>query len=192
MPTVPAMIPIALDPTAVPVAVAGRGEPALRRFRALRGEQARNMLLFTDLPDSRLQAVVGPSLRLRLPRQADLAGLRLLWIAGLPDAMAAELATRARSARVLVNVEDRPPLCDFHSVAEVRRGDLLLTISTGGASPGLAARIRARLATEFGPEWGERLAQLRHRRAGWRRDGRRPAEITELTNALLQANGWLA
>ena len=55
---------------------------------------------------------------------------------------------------MLVNVEDRPALCDFHSVAEVRRGDLLLTVSTGGASPGLAARIRARLAAEFGPRMG--------------------------------------
>jgi len=89
----------------------------------------------------------------------------------------------------LVNVEDRPALCDFHSVAEVRRGDLLLTVSTGGASPGLAARIRARLAGEFGPEWADRLAQLRGQRAVWRCDGR---DLAAETDALLQANGWLA
>ena len=83
-----------------------------------------------------------------------------------------QLAALARSERVLVNVEDRPALCDFHSVAEVRRGDLLLTVSTGGASPGLAARIRARLAAEFGPEWAERVALLRGHRAAWRQ--RRP------------------
>ena len=86
-------------------------------------------------------------------------------------------------------VEDRPALCDFHSVAEVRRGDLLLTVSTGGASPGLAARVRARLASEYGPEWAGRLELLRERRAAWRRDGRNAAELTD---ALLQANGWLA
>ena len=56
-------------------------------------------------------------------------------------------------------------------MAEVRRGDLLLTVSTGGASPGLAARIRARLAAEFGPEWAERVALLRRHRAAWRRKG---------------------
>ena len=87
-----------------------------------------------------------------------------------------------------MNVEDRPALCDFHSVAEVRRGDLLLTVSTGGASPGLAARIRARLAAEFGPEWADRLALLRDQRAAWRRDGR---DAAALTDALLHANGWL-
>jgi precorrin-2 dehydrogenase/sirohydrochlorin ferrochelatase len=186
------MIPIALDPTAVRMAVAGRGEAVSRRFSALRGEALHSVLLFTDAPDQVLRQAAGMSLRRRLPGSDDLAGLSLLWIAGLPDDTAAELAVRARSARVLVNVEDRPLLCDFHSVAEVRRGDLLLTVSTGGASPGLAARIRARLAGEYGPEWGGRLTQLGHRRAAWRRDGRRPAEISELTDALLQANGWLA
>ena len=100
-----------------------------------------------------LVRAAGPALRNFLPGRPDLAALRALWIAGLPDDEAAALAALARSERVLVNVEDRPALCDFHSVAEVRRGDLLLTVSTGGASPGLAARIRARLAADFGPEW---------------------------------------
>ncbi|HEY7579715.1 MAG TPA: siroheme synthase, partial [Acetobacteraceae bacterium] len=64
-----------------------------------------------------------------------------------------------------------------------------LTVSTGGASPGLAARIRARLSAEFGPEWSDRLALLRQQRAAWRRQGR---DVAALTDALLQANGWLA
>ena len=89
-----------------------------------------------------------------------------------------------------MNVEDRPALCDFHSVAEVRRGDLLLTVSTGGASPGLAARIRARLAADFGPEWADRLALLRGHRTAWRQ--RTGGDVAALTDALLHANGWLA
>jgi precorrin-2 dehydrogenase/sirohydrochlorin ferrochelatase len=178
------MITIALDPAVLPIAVAGRGAPAIRRFDALRTGGARDVLLFTDEPAEFGDAVRG------LPVQPDeLAGLRALWITGLPDPEAAALATLARSMRVLVNVEDRPALCDFHSVAEVRRGDLLLTVSTSGASPGLAARIRAQLAGEFGPEWAERLAQLRGHRAVWRRDGR---DLMAETDALLQANGWLA
>jgi precorrin-2 dehydrogenase/sirohydrochlorin ferrochelatase len=80
-------------------------------------------------------------------------------------------------------------LCDFHSVAEVRRGDLLLTVSTAGASPGLSARIRARLAVQFGHEWGDRLALLRDRRTAWRGQGR---DVAAETDALLQASGWLA
>jgi precorrin-2 dehydrogenase/sirohydrochlorin ferrochelatase len=178
------MIAVAMDPATLPAAVAGRGAVALRRFHALRAAGARDLLLFTDE-----RAEVGEAVRPLPMRRSDLAGIRALWIAGLPDGEAVALAALARSDRVLVNVEDRPALCDFHSVAEVRRGDLLLTVSTGGTSPRLAAQIRARLAAEFGPEWGERLAQLRSHRTVWRRDGR---DLAAETDALLQANGWLA
>jgi precorrin-2 dehydrogenase/sirohydrochlorin ferrochelatase len=186
------MIAVALDPAALPIAVAGREETALRRFLALRAAGATDIPLFTDQPDETLRSAAGGALRLGLPGPTDLAALRVLWIAGLPDERAAELAAQARAAQVLVNVEDRPALCDFHSVAEVRRGDLLLTVSTGGASPGLAARIRARLADQYGPEWAERLALLRDQRAAWRRDQRAPTELGALTDALLHAQGWLA
>jgi precorrin-2 dehydrogenase / sirohydrochlorin ferrochelatase len=165
-------IALALDPTAVSVGVAGRGPAALRRYEALRTGGAGNALLFSD----------------RLPNLNDLAGLQVLWIAGLPDDEASELAALARSMRVLVNVEDRPALCDFHSVAEVRRGDLLLTVSTNGSSPRLAARIRARLEAEYAADWSERLDILRSRRNGWRQQGQ---DVAALTDALLEANGWL-
>jgi len=184
------MIAIALDPSTVPVAVAGRATAALRRLRALRVAGATGARLFCDQPDGLPPDTdLGQSLCPYLPATTDLAELRALWVTGLPCDLSQELAALARAARVLVNVEDQPALCDFHSVAEVRRGDLLLTVSTGGASPGLAARIRAQLASEYGPEWAGRLAQLRERRAMWRRDGRNAAELTD---ALLQANGWLA
>jgi precorrin-2 dehydrogenase/sirohydrochlorin ferrochelatase len=185
------MLPVVLDPAVLPLAVAGRGVAARRRFLALRAGGAGDPLLFCDQPDEALARTAGDAQRRFLPGRADMASLRALWVAGLPDDRAADLAALARAERVLVNVEDRPELCDFHSVAEVRRGGLLLTVSTGGASPGLAARIRARLAAEYGPEWDERLAHLRRHRETWRHDGSTPAEVGALTDALLHANGWL-
>jgi uroporphyrin-III C-methyltransferase / precorrin-2 dehydrogenase / sirohydrochlorin ferrochelatase len=62
---------------------------------------------------------------------------------------------------VLVNVMDDIPNCDWAAPAIVRRGDLVLAISTGGASPVLAKKLRALLAAEFGEEWSEVLAVLR-------------------------------
>ena len=82
-------------------------------------------------------------------------------------------------------------LCDFHNPAQVRRGDLLLTVSTGGRSPGLAARIRSELAQAFGPEWAGRLNRLAAKRASWRRPGRSLDELARLTNATIDGNGWL-
>ena len=182
------MIAIALYPTGLPIAVAGRGPGALRRFEALRAAGAHDLKLFTDQVGE-MQGAGAAALRPWLPDRVDLVGLRVLWIVGLPDDTAVSLAASAHSERVLVNVEDRPELCDFHNVAEVRRGDLLLTVSTGGASPGLAARLRARLAAQYGPEWADRLALLREHRAAWREQGH---DAATLTDALLQANGWLA
>src|SRR5690348_6833130 len=101
------MIAIALDPAMAAVAVAGRGPEALRRFVALQANGLHRPLLYCDRPDD-VGDVPVEALRTRLPDPSDLAGLRALWIAGLPDDEAASLSALARSARVLVNVEDRP------------------------------------------------------------------------------------
>ncbi|MGA8193256.1 MAG: siroheme synthase, partial [Acetobacteraceae bacterium] len=95
------MIPVALNPAAVPVAIAGRGAVALRRFVALSAGGARDLLLFSDQPDQDLARSAGDALREFLPGRPNLARLRALWIAGLPDDRAAELAALARSERVL-------------------------------------------------------------------------------------------
>lgn len=186
------MIPVALDPTRLAMAVAGRGPKALQRFRALRAGGAGSALLFCDAAAPDFAAEAGQNLRARLPDAADLAGLAVLWVVELPEDEAAALAEAARARRVLVNVEDVTPLCDFHSVAEIRRGDLLLTVSTGGRSPGLAARIRGRLADEFGAEWADRLAEIGALRDRWRQEGRSLAELGERTNAAIDAAGWLS
>jgi precorrin-2 dehydrogenase / sirohydrochlorin ferrochelatase len=71
------------------------------------------------------------------------------------------IARAARARGVLVNVMDDVPNCDFAAPAVVRRGDLVLAISTGGRSPALARRLREALEARFGPEWAEVLAVLR-------------------------------
>ncbi len=184
------MVPLAIDPSFVPLAVAGRGAAALARFSAV-AAGARSALLYCDRTGPDIIRAAGDALRRRLPDAADLAALRVLWIAGLPDEAAAALAEAAQRARVLVNVEDRPALSDFHNVAEVRRGDLLLTVSTAGKSPGLSARIRARLAAEFGPEWAGRVTAIGAARAAWQRERRSMPELARLTEAEIERAGWL-
>jgi precorrin-2 dehydrogenase/sirohydrochlorin ferrochelatase len=71
------------------------------------------------------------------------------------------IARAARDRGVLVNVMDDVRNCDFAAPAVVRRGDLVLAISTGGRSPALARRLREDLEGRFGAEWAEVLEVLR-------------------------------
>jgi precorrin-2 dehydrogenase / sirohydrochlorin ferrochelatase len=185
------MIPVVVDPKQVAIALVGRGNAAERRLELLREGGAERLSIFSDRPSPGLTARAVGRLHRRLPDGADLAAVALVWIVDLPLAEAAPLARTARAAGCLVNVEDVIALCDFHNPAQVRRGDLLLTVSTGGRSPGLAARIRSELACAFGPEWAERLDAIARRRAGWRRRGRPLGELARLTNATIDGHGWL-
>ncbi|MDE2296171.1 MAG: siroheme synthase [Gammaproteobacteria bacterium] len=170
------MIPIALDPRCTRLAVVGTGERAARRLAALRAAGADEAQGFPDAPAC----------------EPLLSTLHALWIVDLAPDAARGLAERARAARVLVNVEDSPASCDFHSMAQVRRGDLLLTVSTAGAAPGLARVIRAHLGARFGEEWGERVALVRRLRDGWRDAGVAPSETARRIEALATERGWLA
>ena len=149
------------------------------------------MQVYADRPSEALAQAAGDRLRRRLPDAAALGRLRLLWIADLPLAEAVPLARQARAAGVLVNVEDVIGWCDFHNPSVVRRGELLLTVSTGGKSPGLAARIRRELAERFGPEWALRLERLGARRTAWRRRARPLDELARLTDAMIDHQRWL-
>lgn len=185
------MIPIALDPSAVSLAVAGNGGLALRRLRALRRGGASLTRLFADHPAPELAAEAGGHLIRRLPDAADLAQLGVLWIAGLDAGAAASLAASAHAQRVLVNVEDAPEHCAFHSVAELRRGALLLTVSTSGAAPGLARAIRRGLEHCFPPEWADRVAEIAGLRREWHAAGLPMAEAASRIETLVAERGWL-
>ena len=67
---------------------------------------------------------------------------------------------------MLVNVVDVPPLCNFILPAIVRTGPLAIAISTAGASPALAKRIRSEISAQFGEPYAH-LAILLNEARGW-------------------------
>ncbi|MGH6914275.1 MAG: precorrin-2 dehydrogenase/sirohydrochlorin ferrochelatase family protein [Geminicoccales bacterium] len=185
------MIPLILQPSALRLALVGRGELAIRRLEWLIEGGAKDLAVFSDDPAPALAARAGDLLREHLPGGRDLEGVQVLWIADLPLRLARPLRNAARAAGALVSVEDTLPLCDFHNPSVVRRGDLLLTVSTAGRSPGLAARIRQRLERTFGPEWAERLEIIGARRTAWKRRARSLPELARLSDALIDRRRWL-
>src|SRR6188472_1914451 len=72
----------------------------------------------------------------------------------------------AERRAMLVNIVDVPPLCNFILPAIVRTGPLAIAISTAGASPALAKRIKRQVAEEFGEEYA-RLAVMLNEVRGW-------------------------
>src|SRR5262249_39684142 len=124
--------------------------------------------------------------------ESDLRGLKLLFVAGLDAAEAAPLAREARRLGILVNVEDMPALCDFHVPALVRRGDLVLAISTAGKAPAIAKLLREWLDARFGPEWARYLERAGNARVAWRAEGLPSAELARRTRKLAAEEGWLA
>jgi siroheme synthase-like protein len=72
----------------------------------------------------------------------------------------------AERRAMLVNVVDVPPLCNFILPAVVRQGPLAIAISTAGASPALAKRIKRQIADEYGEPYA-RLAILLNEARGW-------------------------
>lgn len=96
--------------------------------------------------------------------EGDLAGVFLV-VAAADDPAVNEAVWQEGNRRgCLVNVVDDPAHSHYIMPAIVRRGDMTVTISTGGASPALARRLREWLETLIGPEYEELvnlLAELR-------------------------------
>jgi len=72
----------------------------------------------------------------------------------------------AERLAMLVNVVDVPPLCNFILPAIVRTGPLAIAISTAGASPALAKRMKREIASQYGEPYA-RLAMLLNEVRGW-------------------------
>jgi precorrin-2 dehydrogenase/sirohydrochlorin ferrochelatase len=183
--------PLSLDLSLLSAGLAGAGAPLIKRLRFLDEERIPGLAVYAPEPDAETVRLAGTRLIARLPHEAEVAALRVLFVAGLPMVEAARLAALARDHRVLVNVEDSPPLCDFHLPAIVRRGDLAVSVSTGGRSPTLARRLRSYLESVFPVAWAERTARIAGLRDGLKARGASAAEVIEATDALIDREGWL-
>lgn len=93
--------------------------------------------------------------------ESQVEGMALVMAATDDPQVNARVSAAAQARAIWVNVADEPEYCTFIVPAQVRRGDLTLAISTGGASPALARQVREELQQHFGPEYGPYLDLLR-------------------------------
>ena len=92
-------------------------------------------------------------LLVRQYERGDLKGAAVVIASTDERAVNQAIYEEALDEGVPVNVVDDPPHCTFIAPSIVRRGDLMIAISTGGTNPAMAVRIRERLEKEFGPEY---------------------------------------
>ena len=79
----------------------------------------------------------------RLYEKGDILGYDIIIVATDTVTLHKEIFEESRSTRILVNSVDDTAYCDFIFPSYIKRGDLTVSISTSGASPALAKRLRA-------------------------------------------------
>jgi siroheme synthase-like protein len=141
--------------------VIGGGAVAARKVQGLLAAGARVTIVapqltheLQDLAREQRIAVIQ-----RAYQEGDLASARVVIAATDDSTINQAVYEEAQTRGILVNVVDDPAHCNFHVPAIVRRGQVTIAISTGGASPALAKHLRAEIERTIGAEY-ETLARL--------------------------------
>ncbi len=156
------LYPIQLSLAGRTCVVVGGGSVAERKVGPLRASGAHIRLVSPEATPA-LQAM-GKKCEIELQSVAygseHLDGAFLVMACTDRREVNAQVTADAHERGLLVLCADAPDTGSFVSPTQITRGDLTLTVSTGGNSPTLASVLRERLEAEFGPEWGELTALI--------------------------------
>jgi siroheme synthase-like protein len=148
--------------------VIGGGPVGLEKVEGLLACDAQVTLVAPEAQPELVQLALEGSIRWqqREYEPGDLDGA-LIAIAATSDTnLNVRVYEDAEARSMLVNVVDVPPLCNFILPAIVRTGPLAVAISTAGASPALAKRMKREIADEFGEPYAQ-LAVILNEVRGW-------------------------
>ena len=148
--------------------VVGGGNIGLEKVEGLLASEGRVVLVAPDaVPELRELAQEGSIEWIRREYRAEDLDATFIAIAATDDTeVNIRVYNDAERRAMLVNIVDVPPLCNFILPAIVRTGPLAIAISTAGASPALAKRIKSQIAEEYGEPYA-RLAVLLNEARGW-------------------------
>ena len=167
------LYPIFLNLDGKRCVIVGGGAVANRKARKLLQARAEVVAISPEVKPE-LESVA-TEVRRRPYREGDLEGASLVFAATNRREVNAAVTREARGRGIPVNVADEPSEGDFALPSVLRRGQLQVAVSTGGASPTLARRVRYELESAFGSEWAGVVEAL----GKARRDGRRAEEELE-------------
>ncbi|WP_227766201.1 precorrin-2 dehydrogenase/sirohydrochlorin ferrochelatase family protein [Zhaonella formicivorans] len=151
--------PISLNLCNKKCLVVGGGKVAERKVMALL-ECGGQVVVVSPQLTEKLRDLAGEGLIRHVAREYsnfDLEDAFLVVSATAREDVNKKIAEECFERNILVNVVDDPAKCNFIVPATVRRGDLTISISTGGKSPALAKKIRKELELQYGDEYAQFL-----------------------------------
>ena len=141
------------------VVVVGGGAVAERKVAGLLACGARVRLVASEVTEGLARLAENGEIehRARSYRSGDVEGAFLALAEPGDQEVCAAFFAEAEQRGIFANVEDDLDHCSFIAPSIVRRGDLVIAISTSGRAPALAVRLRQRLEGELGPEYAALL-----------------------------------
>ena len=165
------LYPINLDIKKRKCVVIGGGEVALRKVNSLLHCRAKVVVISPEVHPELQQLAKSKQIQInKRTYQAEVLKDAFLVIGATNDnKINRRIADDAKKRNMLVNIVDVPELCNFQVPASIRRGTLMLTVSTNGKAPALTKYLRKQLEEQFGLEYAEYLELL----GEWRKELRK-------------------
>lgn len=151
--------PVNLDIKGRSCLVVGGGAVGFRKVKTLLACGARVTVVSPEITPALKKWVENGTVtwHARGYRDSDMTGAFLVIGATDDDQLNERVSRDAHRLNLLCNIADRPAACNFILPAILRRGDLVIAVSTSGRSPALAKKIRKDLEKQFGEEYTELL-----------------------------------
>lgn len=185
--------PIMLDMAGMTALVVGGGKVGLRKVESLLDAGAQALVVSIEFERELLDLEKDGKIRIETgPFQEDIfdrnPGIKLVYGATNHRPTNVRVYEEATRRGVPCNIVDTPDLCSFIVPAIVRSGDVVIAISTGGASPALAKRIRKDLQKLIGPEYGKMALVMSRLRARALKLGKGHDENKKLFTAVVESD----
>jgi siroheme synthase-like protein len=155
-----AQFPVNLNIEGKPVLLVGGGRIAYRKAEQLLVCNPQLTVISPEI-DERFHAT-GATLIQREYAALDVMGFSLVITATANNVVDQQIFDECESLGIWVNSADDPDRCTFTLPASMRRGRLLITSSTAGASPAMSSWVRSTLENSIGPEWNYSPRSAQH------------------------------
>lgn len=156
-------------------------------------ETGAEVVVIDPAPSAKLRQTILADVRLTFHERkylpSDLEGAYLVIAATSDPEVNREIYEQAQRRGILANVVDVPPLCDFYYPAVVRRGALVVAVSSQGESPHLAQRVRDEIGELLPENLADSVRKIGEERRRILREHAPGSERTQLLRDLVYPRG---